>query len=76
MRGITEEGRTECRKTLMEQNPPIESTRAQAMRKTRQVPTKLKTKRKPQEKRRKREEEEDEKIDAGHPAEQERQTRG
>ena len=49
-----EEGRTECRKTLMEHNsPPKEITGAQAMRKTRQVLTKLKRKRKPQEKRRK-----------------------
>ena len=40
--------------------PPEEITRAQAMRKTRQVLTKLKRKRKPQEKR-KREEEEDKK---------------
>ena len=54
---------------------PIESTRAQVLRKTRQVPTKLKRKRKPQEKR-KREEEEDKKIDAGQTTEQERQTRG
>ena len=46
------------------------------MRKTRQVLTKLKRKRKPQEKRRKREEEEDKKIDAGQTTEQERQTRG
>ena len=49
-----EEGRTECRKTLIEHNsPPKEITGAQAMRKTRQVLTKLKRKRKPQEKRRK-----------------------
>ena len=52
------------------------------MRKTRQVLTKLKRKRKPQEKRRKKkkkkksEEEEDKKIDAGQTTEQERQTRG
>ena len=46
------------------------------MRKTRQVRTKLKRKRKPQEKRRKSEEEEDKKIDAGQTTEQERQTRG
>ena len=45
------------------------------MRKTRQVPTKLKRKRKLQDKRRKREEEEDKKIDAGQTTEQERQTR-
>ena len=42
------------------------------MRKTRQVLTKLKRKRKPQEKRRKREEEEDKKIEAGQTTEQER----
>ena len=46
------------------------------MRKTRQVLTKLRRKRKPQEKRRKREEEKDKKIDAGQTTEQERQTRG
>ena len=46
------------------------------MRKTRQVLTKLKRKRKPQEKRRKSEEQEDKKIDAGQTTEQERQTRG
>ena len=56
--------------------PPRRNTRAQAMRKTRQVLTKLKRKRKPQEKRRKSEEEEDKKIDAGQTTEQERQTRG
>ena len=62
--------------TYVTQLPPEENTRAQAMRKTRQVLTKLKRKRKPQEKRRKREEEEDKKIDAGQTTEQERQTRG
>ena len=46
------------------------------MRKTRQVRTKVKMKRKPQEKRRKSEEEEDKKIDAGQTTEQETQTRG
>ena len=63
--------------TYVTQPPPLrESTRAQAMRKTRQGPTKLKRKRKPQEKRRKREEEEDKKIEAGQTTKQERQTRG
>ena len=62
--------------TYVTESPPTESTRAQAMRKTRQGPTKLKRKRKTPEKRRKREEEEDKKIDAGQTTEQERQTRG
>ena len=37
-RGNREEGRTEGRKTLMERNPPTESTRAPATKKTRQAP--------------------------------------
>ena len=71
-----EEGRTECRKTLMEHNSPQRSHRSASDEKDETSPNETKEETKTTGEEEKSEEEEDRKIDAGQTTEQERQTRG